>query len=110
MNPVREDYEDLVAECERNLDTVNYAAEQMHGCVWGRSYDYRRDRLEAALEWYRISVEKLVAFQREQEKDPQLDSYDFEHLTRLCVSHRDTLRNMNTRMRPLLSHGRGSPA
>ena len=97
MSFVREEYKDLVAECENNLDTVTYAAEQMPKRP-GHAYDYRRDRLQAALQWYRISVEKLVAFQREQEKDPQLDSYDFEHLTRLCVSHRNTLRNMNTRM------------
>ena len=101
MSLVRDKYKDLVADCENNLDTVTYAAEKMPKRR-GPSYVHRLDRLKDALEWYHISVEKLVAFQREQQNDPQLDSYDFEHLTSLCVSHRNELHNMQGRLHGLL--------
>lgn len=84
---IRKEYEDLVADCEENFETVTYAAE---------IYNYRlnRERLKHAFDWYDISVKKLIAFQREQQHRRQLDSYDFEHLTMLCNSDRQVIQDM----------------
>jgi len=93
MSLVREEYTDLVADCENNLQTVTHAAELMpkkHGDL----YDIQREQLKHAFEWYNISVENLVAFQRNQQHRRQLDSYDFEHLTWLCNSYRQVIHSL----------------
>ena len=112
---IREEYEDLVADCEKNLETVTYAAEiynyqrarlnatvnqraRLNATVNQRARlnatVNQRERLKHAFDWYDISVKNLIAFQRKQQHQRQLDSYDFEHLTMLCNSDRQVIQDM----------------
>jgi len=93
MSVVREAYEDLVADCYNNLDTLNLAAEQIPKRA-GPVYNYRRDQLQDAFKEYHISVNKLVAFHKKQQIQRQLDPYDLKHLTELCKYYSDELRKM----------------
>ena len=96
---IREEYVDLVADCETNLETVTHAAEtynyqrkRLNATV--NQLDRQRERLKHAFDWYDISVKKLIAFQRKQQHRRQLDSHDFEHLTWLCNSYRQVIQDM----------------